>query len=290
MSEPDVGTYRRPDSLSEILTLLDRRPASVLAGGTDLVMMRADGAVDRAHDIVDIKGVPGLRGISLDADGTLVIGAATPLRELAGTTVVPPHAITDGAALVGGWQTRARGTIGGNICRASPAGDTLPGLLAADARLELASTTGTRLVSAHDFFTGPGRTVREPGELLTRIIVPASRGASSYLRFTYRLAMDLAVVGVAAHVEIEHGRCVAARVALGAAAATPVLAPDAADALVGTELDAPSVEAAARLVLDTATPIDDGRGSRAHRRTVLPVLAERAIGIAFERAREGHPR
>ncbi|WP_216590227.1 FAD binding domain-containing protein [Streptomyces brasiliscabiei] len=290
MSEPDVGTYRRPDSLSEILTLLDRRPASVLAGGTDLVMMRADGAVDRAHDIVDIKGVPGLRGISLDADGTLVIGAATPLRELAGTTVVPPHAITDGAALVGGWQTRARGTIGGNICRASPAGDTLPGLLAADARLELASTTGTRLVSAHDFFTGPGRTVREPGELLTRIIVPASRGASAYLRFTYRLAMDLAVVGVAAHVEIENGRCVAARVALGAAAATPVLAPDAADALVGTELDAPSVEAAARLVLDTATPIDDGRGSRAHRRTVLPVLAERAIGIAFERAREGHPR
>ncbi|MEI5525971.1 FAD binding domain-containing protein [Streptomyces brasiliscabiei] len=290
MSEPDVGTYRRPDSLSEILTLLDRRPASVLAGGTDLVMMRADGAVDRAHDIVDIKGVPGLRGIRLDADGTLVIGAATPLRELARTTVVPPHAITDGAALVGGWQTRARGTIGGNICRASPAGDTLPGLLAADARLELASTTGTRLVPGYDFFTGPGRTVREPGELLTRIIVPASRGASAYLRFTYRRAMDLAVVGVAAHVEIENGRCVAARVALGAAAATPVLAPDAAHALVGTELDAPSVEAAARLVLNTATPIDDGRGSRAHRRTVLPVLAKRAIGIAFERAREGHPR
>ncbi|MER6562152.1 FAD binding domain-containing protein [Streptomyces sp. NPDC001027] len=290
MSEPAVGSYRRPDTLSELLDLLHRRPASVLAGGTDLVVMRADGAVDRAHDIVDLKGVAELRGIRLDADGTLTIGAATSLRELAATTVVPPGAITDGAALVGGWQTRARGTVGGNVCRASPAGDTLPGVLAAGARLELASTAGTRLVPAHDFFTGPGRTVRAPDELLTRIIVPASRGASAYLRFTYRLAMDLAVVGVAAHLEIENGRCVAARVALGAAAATPVLAPAAAEALVGTELDEPSVEAAARLVLDTATPIDDGRGSRAHRRTVLPVLAKRAIGIALERAREGHPR
>ncbi|MFF9035352.1 FAD binding domain-containing protein [Streptomyces sp. NPDC014892] len=290
MSEPDVGSYRRPDNLAEALTLLDRRPASVLAGGTDLVVLRADGTVDRAHDIVDIKGLSELRGISRDADGTLTIGAATTLRELAWTTVVPPNAITDGAALVGGWQTRVRGTLGGNICRASPAGDTLPGVLAAHAQLELASTTGTRLVPAHDFFTGPGRTVREPNELLTRVIVPASRGASAYLRFTYRRAMDLAVVGVAVHLEIENGRCVAARVALGAAAATPVPAPEAADALVGTELDKPSVAAAAQLVLNTATPIDDGRGSRAHRRTVLPVLAKRAIGIALERAREGHPR
>jgi carbon-monoxide dehydrogenase medium subunit len=145
-------------------------------------------------------------------------------------------------------------------------------------------------VPAQEFFIGPGRTVRRPDELLTRIIVPPSAGASAYLRFTYRLAMDLAVVGVAAHLEIEHGRCIAARVALGAAAATPVLAPDAANALIGTELADPSVEAAAQLVLNTATPIDDGRGSRAHRRTVLPVLAKRAIGVALERARGGHKR
>lgn len=290
MPEPDVGTYRRPDNLSELLTLLDRRSASVLAGGTDLVVMRADGTVDRANDIVDIKDISELRGISLGADGTVTIGAATCLKELAKTTVIAPNAITDGAALVGGWQTRARGTIGGNICRASPAGDTLPGVLVANAQLELVSSTGTRLVPGREFFTGPGRTVRKPNELLTRIVVPASSGASAYLRFTYRLAMDLAVVGIAAHLEIEDGRCIAARVALSAAAATPVLAPDAANALVGTELDEPSIEAAAQLVLNTATPIDDGRGSRAHRRTVLPVLAKRAIGIALERARGGHQR
>jgi carbon-monoxide dehydrogenase medium subunit len=292
MSDTDVGSYRRPDNLSELLTLLHLRSASVLAGGTDLVLMRADGMVDRAHDIVDIKEVPELRGISLDEDGSLTVGAATTLQELARTTVVPANAILDGAALVGGWQTRARGTLGGNVCRASPAGDTLPGILVTDAQLELASASGQRLVPGREFFTGPGRTVRRPNELLIRIVVPASSGASAYLRFTYRLAMDLAVVGVAVHLEVEDGRCTAARVALGAAAATPVFAPYAADALVGTELDEGSIQTAARAVLDTATPIDDGRGSRAHRRTVLPVLAKRAIGIALARARArgGHQR
>lgn len=286
----DSGDYQRPNTLPELLEVLDRRPASLLAGGTDLVVMRSDRMVDRANDIVDIKGIPHLRGIMRDADGTLSIGAATTLQELSRTTVTPPSALLDGASLVGGWQTRARGTIGGNICRASPAGDTLPGVLLADAQLELASAAGTRVVPARDFFTGPGRTVREPNELLTRIVVPASSGASAYLRFTYRLAMDLAVVGVAAHLEIEDGRCIGARMALSAAAPTPVLAPEAADALVGTELDQRSIEVAAQLVLKSATPIDDGRGSRAHRHTVLPVLAKRAIGVALERARGGSQR
>lgn len=290
MSKVDSGQYRRPESLDEALRLLDRRSASALAGGTDLILMRADGMVDRASDIIDIKAIPDLQGIALDRDGTIFIGAATSLQKLAKTNTVPPNAIRDGAGLVGGWQTRARGTIGGNICRASPAGDTLPGVLVARAYLELASSTGTRLVSGQDFFTGPGQTIRKPNELLTRIIVPASSGASAYLRFTNRLAMDLAVVGVAAHLDIENGSCVAARIALCAAASTPVLALDAADHLVGTELDESTIEAAAQLVLNSATPIDDGRGSRMHRRAVLPVLTKRAIAAAFERATGGHQR
>lgn len=286
-SAPRVGNYIRPGNLSEILSLLDRQQASVLAGGTDLVVMRAEGLVDRAYDIVDIKDIAELRGIGIDSEGNITIGAATSLKDLAKTIVVAPNAITDGAALVGGWQTRARGTIGGNICRASPAGDTLPGVLATNAQLELMSSTATRVVPAHEFFLGPGQTIRTPDELLTRIIVPACQGASAYERFTYRRAMDLAVVGVAAHLEVDNGRCIAARVALSAAAATPVLAPDAANALVGTKLDDASIDAAAQLVLNSARPIDDGRGSRAHRRAVLPVLARRAIGTAFERARGG---
>ncbi|HEX5016605.1 MAG TPA: FAD binding domain-containing protein [Actinomycetes bacterium] len=286
---PEVGNFRRPENLPDLLTLLSRHSASALAGGTDLVLMRADGVVDPALDIIDIKAIPELQGISRDEQGNLEIGAATSLRELVSSPLVRHHAISDGAALVGGWQTRVRGTIGGNICRASPAGDTLPGVLVADAQLELSSADGTRLVPAHTFFIGPGRTVRQSHELLTRIVVPASAGDSAYVRFTNRLAMDLAVVGVAAHLELEDGNCVAARIALSAAAPTPVLASLAAQALIGTALDEPSIQAAAELVLEAATPIDDGRGSQVHRRTLLPVLAKRAIGLALSRAREGHP-
>lgn len=281
----DGGSYSRPATLSEVMRLLDRGSASVLAGGTDLVLLRADGLVDRADDIVDIKDVPGLRGITLERDGVVSIGAATTLQELAKSELLPRNAVADGAALVGGWQTRARATIGGNICRASPAGDTIPGAMVLDAQLELVSIAGARRVPARDFFTGPGRTVRDSNELLTRIIIPSSGGASAYVRFTNRLAMDLAVAGVAVHLELDQGRCSDARIALSAAAATPVLAPDAAMALVGTELDEPSIAAAAQLVLSSARPIDDARGSRAHRQMVLPVLAERSIGIALERAR-----
>ena len=290
MFEPDIGDYRRPHTLLGVLTQLSARPGSVLAGGTDLVLMRSDGMVDPAHDIVDIKGVEALRGINREADGAVSVGAATSLRDLATTRAFAANAITDGAALVGGWQTRARGTIGGNVCRASPAGDTLPGILVADAVLELASSSGMRLVPGRSFFTGPGRTVRRPDELLTRIIIPASTGRSAYLRFTYRLAMDLAVVGVAAHLEIEDGQCTAARIALSAAAATPISAPEAAQALVGSQLDERAIDTAAQLVLESASPIDDGRGSRIHRRAVLPVLAKRVIEVAVARSLGGQGR
>lgn len=284
-----LGDYRVPGSLPELLSLLERGTGSILAGGTDLVLMRADGLVDPGMDIIDVKSIQELRKTAVLADGRLAVGAATTLRAVALSTELGPHAITDGAALVGGWQTRARGTIGGNICRASPAGDTLAGVLVSDAELELSSTAGTRVVPATNFFVGPGRTVREPNEVLTRVLLPPLAGGSAYVRFTYRLAMDLAVVGVAARVAMQDGICVDASLALTAAAATPVLARSAAASLIGTELSESSVATAADLVMEDATPIDDGRGSRAHRSAVLPVLARRAISTAKQRTLGGTP-
>jgi carbon-monoxide dehydrogenase medium subunit len=155
--------------------------------------------------------------------------------------------------------------------------------------LELSSTGGTRVVPADAFFVAPGQTVRQPHELLTRILIPASIGTNAYVRFTNRLAMDLAVVGVAVHLELREGHCVAARIALSAAAPTPVLAPAAAQALIGTTLDPTSIQNAAALVLEAATPIDDGRGTRTHRRALLPVLAKRAISLALSRAQQRGP-
>ncbi len=289
MSDPNVGSYRRPTTVEQLVVQLAEHPGSVLAGGTDLVIMRTAGVVERSWDIVDIKAVPELRGVARDEQGSVLIGAATTLQALAGSEAVP-GALRDGAALVGGWQTRARATLGGNICRASPAGDTLAGLLVCQGRLELASASGTRTAEARDFFVGPGRTAREPREVLTGIRIAPVPGGSAYLRYTPRRAMDLAVVGVAVHLEVAAGRCVAARIALSAAAPVPVLAEDAAAVLVGTELGAADIERAAQLTLRAADPIDDGRGSRAQRLSMLPVMARRAIARAQDRARSSEGR
>lgn len=281
MAEPFV--YHRPGSVEEALQLLSEPGAAVLAGGTDVVPLRAGGAIAPAS-LVDVKGLEELRGVSEDADGGLAIGAATTMRELAADPAAGLAAVRDGAAIVGAEQTRARATIGGNLCRASPAGDTLCGLLVLDAVARLRSLGGEREVPVAEFFAGPGRSVREPDELLVSIHLPSVAPGSAYERFTYRRSMDLAVVGVAARVVIEDGPCRAAAVAIGAVAPTPLLVPEAAAALLDGDCDEAAVEAAVEAVLAAAAPIDDVRGTRTHRLRVLRPLARRVIGEAITRA------
>jgi carbon-monoxide dehydrogenase medium subunit len=252
-----------------------------LAGGTDLVTLRADGVL-APETLVDIKWIRELRRIGGEASH--VIGAATTMRDLIACERRGLAAITDGASVVGGAQTRARATIGGNIVRSSPAGDTLCGLLVLDARLQLRSVDGHRAVPIGEFFTGPGLNVRRANELLTAIEVPLHGGGSSYQRFTYRNAMDLAVVGVAASLTATAGVCSSASVAIGAVGPVPLLVPDAAGALVGSACGAQAIEAACAALVEVATPIDDVRGTRRHRLRVLPVLARRVIERAWDRA------
>ncbi|WPE24212.1 FAD binding domain-containing protein [Shinella zoogloeoides] len=279
--------YAKPRSLSDAVALIGGDDVCLLAGGTDLVIMRAEGMI-AAERIVDLKGIAGLDSVEM-AEDSIAIGACTRLDPLAQRAPFPANAIRDGAALVGSWQTRARATIGGNICRASPAADTLCGLLALDCQLELASASGTRRVPAAEFFTGPGRTVMRRDELLARIIMPRRPGGSAYQRFTYRNAMDLSVAGVAVHLAMRDGRCTEARVAIGACGPKPILVPDAAAALVGSPVDATAVQAAAQAVIAAATPIDDVRGTRKHRLHVLRPLTYRVTELARARAMEQQP-
>ena len=280
--------YSRPKLLSEALALLANEKACVLAGGTDLVIMRAQSMVD-VESVVDIKGIESLALIEISGDRTS-IGAGVSLDALSSHASYGPNAITDGARVVGGWQTRCRATIGGNICRASPAADTLCGVLVLGGELELASVSGTRTVSSADFFTGPGKTVMRRDELLTRIAVAArtSRmGGSAYRRFTYRNAMDLSVAGVAVALELDGDRCTAARIAVGACGPTPFLVSDAAAALVGSTVDDRALAAAAEVLVAAAKPIDDVRGTRRHRLHVLRPLLLSAAGDALARAGRG---
>jgi CO/xanthine dehydrogenase FAD-binding subunit len=276
--------YARPGTLEAVVELLGRDGAHVLAGGTDVVTMRTAGTLAPSC-LVDIKHVDELRGVATKC-ASVTIGAATTCDELARPGTLPPSALIDGAALVGGWQTRTRATVGGNVCRASPAGDTLCGVLVLGGRLELVSRGGARSVAAAEFFTGPGTTVRAPDELLTRIVLPHRRGGSAYRRFTYRNAMDLAVVGVAAWLELHEGRCVDAAIAIGACGPVPRLVPSAAEALVGSAVDTETLAAACTAVVAAADPIDDVRGTRQHRLHVLAPLTRRVVADALTRAAE----
>lgn len=288
MSSSMEQPYSRPRNVSEALALLAGEQAYVLAGGTDLVIMRAQSMVD-VESVVDIKGIASLALIEISGGGTS-IGAGVSLDELSSHATFGPNAITDGARVVGGWQTRCRATIGGNICRASPAADTLCGMLVLGGELELASVSGTRTVSSADFFTGPGRTVMRRSELLTRIVITARTGrrdGSAYRRFTYRNAMDLSVAGVAVALELDGDRCAAARIAVGACGPTPFLVSDAAAALVGSTVDDRALAAAADALVAAAKPIDDVRGTRRHRLHVLRPLLFSAAADALARAGRG---
>jgi CO/xanthine dehydrogenase FAD-binding subunit len=269
-----MASYACPASVEEAVELLAEEGACVLAGGTDLVLMRAAGLAPTR--VVDVKRIERLQGVTGES-----IGAATTLDALGR---LAPSALTDGARIVGGWQTRSRATLGGNVCRASPAGDTLCGLLVLGAAFELSSSAGARSVAAAEFFRGPGFTARAPGELLTRIALPGLEGGSAYRRFTYRGAMDLAVVGVAARISVTDGICREAAIAIAACGPTPRLVPRAAAALVGSDAGTEAVAAACAAVVEAAEPIDDVRGTRRHRLQVLTPLTRRVIAEALARA------
>jgi CO/xanthine dehydrogenase FAD-binding subunit len=275
--------YERPESLADALAAMGAAgDVRALAGGTDFVLQRAGGDLAPDH-VIDLKRVDALTGVTVE-DGAVAIGAATTLHALSAVAGMGVDALLDGARIVGSVQTRRRATLGGNICRSSPAGDTLPALLVLDAKLALASAAGERTVRAEDFFTGPGLNVLAPGELLTTVRVSARPG-SAYARLTYREWMDLAVIGVAAAVQLDGDAVAAAAVALGGAAPTPVLVPAAGDALAGSLPTEAAIDAAAAAVAAAARPIDDVRGSADYRRTALRPLARRVIEQAVARAK-----
>lgn len=277
---PPPFRYVRPESVDEALIAMSAPEALALAGGTDLVTLRADGVLV-PESLVDIKAIPELRGVG--GETSHLIGATTTMRALGDARGHGFDAVVDGANVVGGAQTRARATLGGNIVRSSPAGDTLCGLLVLDARLHLRSVGGDRVVPIGEFFTGPGRNIRRADELLTGVEIATHVSGSCYQRFTYRNAMDLAVVGVGVSLVRTAGVCSAASVAIGAVGPVPLMVPEAGEALIGSPCDGHAIDGACAALLEAAAPIDDVRGTRRHRLRVLPVLARGVIEQAWKR-------
>jgi carbon-monoxide dehydrogenase medium subunit len=286
--------YEAPKSLARASELLREPGAKPLAGGTDLIVqMRTGRAAPRLF--VDVKRIPELAGIRLDAAG-IFVGAAVPAAEIvehAELARIWPG-LAEAVDLIGSTQIQGRATLGGNLCNASPAADSVPALCALGAVCVIAGPGGERRVPVESFNTAPDRNALAPGELLVglRIPRPAPRASDAYLRFTPRTEMDIAVVGAAVSVALDaSGVCTHARVALGAVAPTAILVPEAAAALVGSRGDDDALSRAAASASAAVRPIADKRGSIEFRRRISGVLVRRAAATAFERARAvGSPR
>ncbi len=282
--------YARAVTVDEAVSLLsDNGPgARVLAGGTDLIV----NARERTQDIdvlVDIKAIPEAMAIDFDADAGLTIGAATPCYRLYGDSQIREAypAIIDCASLIGGTAIQGRASLGGNLCNAGPAADSIPAMIVLEAKANIAGPDGIRSVPVEDFCTGPGQNVLAAGELLVSISFPAPRPNSGarFLRFIPRNEMDIAVVNAAASLQLDGDTVTHARLAIGAVAATPLFVPAGGEALVGNALTDETIAAAAAAAREAATPIDDMRGSVKQRKHLSAVLSQRVILGAANRAR-----
>lgn len=280
--------FRHATSADQALAWLaeDGDAARVLAGGTDVMPQYARGEI-KAASFVHIGGLDSLAAIGVARQTR--IGALVTHRRLATDRHVRDRhpALAEAAATVGGWQTQTVGTVGGNLCNASPAADTAAPLLVCDAVVELASSRATRAVPLADFFTGRRAVDRHPDELVVAIeAAPLERDCGEvYLKVGRRGAMVVAVVGLALRLRFDsQDRITRARLALCSVAATPVRAYDTERALVEGGGTPEAITDAADLLQHEIDPVDDARGSAAYRRLVLRGLLERAVSACRSRA------
>ncbi|MFD5315463.1 FAD binding domain-containing protein [Streptomyces sp. NPDC127098] len=276
--------FLRPAGWQEALTAKAAHPDAVpLAGGTDL-MVEINFDRRRPARLLDLSRIPELRAHEAGPD-TVRLGAAVPYRTVVEELRGPLPGLALAAHTVGSPQIRNRGSVGGNLGTASPAGDAHPALLAAGARVEVASVRGSRLIPVDEFYTGPKRNALAPDELIRAVHVDTARGPQQFAKVGPRNAMVIAVCAFALALH-PHTRTV--RTGIGSAAPTPVRATAAEEFLAGV-LDEgghwasgrPVPPAAARRFAELAAaacaPIDDVRGSADYRRHAVAVLARRTL-------------
>jgi carbon-monoxide dehydrogenase medium subunit len=261
--------------------------ARIMAGGTDLLVQMRSGLV-RPGLIVDIKNIDEMTEIEQAADGSFRIGAAVSGAVLAEHPKFGKAwpGVLEAVNLIGSKQVQGRASAGGNLCNGSPAGDSVPALIAAGSICTIQGPGGRRELPVEQFPAGPGRTNLKPGEILVSFALPPRPPGSSdaYLRMIPRTEMDIAVVGLGVSLTLKDGFCTAARIGLGAVAPTALLVEAAGQALIGSKLDDAALEKAAEACRAACRPIDDKRGTIAYRVKTAGVLLKRTVAIAAKRA------
>ena len=276
----------RPKSLDEALKLLATlEKAKPIAGGTDLIPLMREVEVEVEH-LIDLGGIGELRFIE-EGDGYIRIGATTTLSDLVDSTLIASKApaLWEAASSMGSVQIRNRGTIGGNLCNASPAADLGPPLIALGAEAEIRSVDKARWIPVEEVFAGPKVNSLAGDELLTsvRFKVPPRGAGSAFEKIGRRRGVTLALVNAAAYIELEDETCRSARIALGAVAERPLRLREAEGRLMGERLSEELIEEVSELCSKLVRPIDDVRASAWYRREMSRVLSRKALLRAWRR-------
>lgn len=284
---PGPFTYHRPSDLNEALKLLatlngEARP---LAGGHSLIPMMKLRLATPEH-LVDLHGIKDLRGVRRDGD-KVVIGAMTTQHDLLASDEIAKSLpiLCETALVIADPQVRYCGTLGGNVANGDPGNDMPALMMALNATYQLVGANGSREVAATDFYQGAYFTALEPGEILTSVSIPAPQAGHGYAYEKLKRKIgDYATAAVAVVLTMAGGKVATCRISLTNLSETPLLAEEAAKAVIGTSLDTASLQKAAAAAQTIMAPAGDGRGPVEYRRYVGGVLVARALRRAAERA------
>jgi CO/xanthine dehydrogenase FAD-binding subunit len=277
--------FLRPATWEEALAVKAQHPAAVpIAGGTD-VMVELNFDRRRPEALLDLNRIRELHEWQIENDDTVLLGASVPYAKIIESLHDRLPGLSLGAHTVGSPQIRNRGSVGGNLGGASPAGDAHPPLLASGANVEVASVRGTRLIPIDEFYLGVKRNAMKADELIRAVHIPSATGPQQFAKIGTRNAMVIAVCSFSVAL---HPPSRTVRTGIGSAAPTPRRALDAETFLIGEladtglwdnggELPVATAKRFGELVAEAASPIDDVRGSAAYRRHALAVLARRTL-------------
>ena len=282
--------YLAAKTIDEAVDAHDKANGSArfLAGGTDLLVQIKSG-IRKPNLVIDIKKIVELNSIQEISENEFIVGASVSGANLNRN---PKFAklwpgVLEAFRLIGSEQIQGRASLGGNLCNGSPAGDSVPALIAAGCKVVIAGPGERKEIPIENFHLGPGKTILENGQMLVALKFPKrnNNSADAYLRMTPRTEMDIAVVGCGVNISIENGVCTNARVSLGAVAPKPLLINEATDIMVGSSLDEETLEKVSKICRDSCNPIDDKRGTIDYRTKVAGVLFKRATLLAADRIR-----
>lgn len=282
----------QPRSLSEALEAKREygEKAKVLAGGTDLMVLLKERKL-KTEAVISLRGLRELNFIGEKTDG-VTLGALVTHTDVATSTVVRGRFpdLAEACSQIGAAQIQNLGTVGGNLCNASPAADTAPPLFLLDAVLTLASTQGERRVPIQEFFIGPRQTVLKADEILKEIFIPkiSGRRGATYLKLGRRQAMEIAIVGLGMAIHLNGSDQVVSecRIAMGSVAPTVLRARNAEAILREKEITSELIDEMAAVAADAARPISDVRASAEYRTDMIRVLCRQATQAALARARK----